>query len=105
MQKFALKMLRTPVSTRAFATGWAEEARRVPTMETLDKSLFKPFSLGNINKVQSTPDNKAPSSEDTIEGRYANVLFTTASTREALFDVYEDMMFLGELYTHSDSFR
>lgn len=60
----------------------------------LDKSLFQPFSLGDIKRVQSTPDNKAPSFEDTIEGRYANVLFTTASQKEALYEVYEDMMYL-----------
>merc|ERR1711937_1101963 len=41
----------------------------------------------------------------TIEGRYANVLFTTASQKEALFNVYEDMMYLSELYTHCESFR
>ncbi len=55
--------------------------------------------------VNSTPDNKAPSYEDTIEGRYANVLFTTASHKGALFEVYEDMMYLSQLYTHSDVFR
>ena len=79
--------------------------KRVTTVLNLDQSLFQPFSLGNINKVNSTPDNKAPSAEDTIEGRYAGVLFTTASQREALYDVYEDMIYLGELYTHSESFR
>ena len=74
-------------------------------MLNLDKKLFQPFTLGDIKKVQSTPDNKAPSSEDTIEGRYAGVLFTTASQRKALYEVYEDMMYLSELYTHSESFR
>lgn len=67
----------------------------------LDKSLFNAFSIGDVNKVDSTPDNKAPSFEDTIEGRYANVLFTTASQKAALYDVYEDMQYLSELYTHS----
>lgn len=79
--------------------------RNVTEQLNLDKSLFQPFSLGDIKKVDSTPDNKAPSYEDTIEGRYANVLFTTASQRNALFDVYEDMMYLSELYTHSEMFR
>lgn len=74
-------------------------------MLDLAKSLFQPFSLGDIKKVQSTPGDKAPSSEDTIEGRYAGVLFTTASQRGALYEVYEDMMYLSELYTHSESFR
>ena len=75
------------------------------TEVNLDQSLFQPFSLGDIKKVNSTPDNKAPSSEDTIEGRYAGVLFTTASQKGALYDVYEDMIYLSQLYTHSESFR
>jgi F0F1-type ATP synthase delta subunit len=32
-------------------------------------------------------------------------LFTTASSKEALFDVYEDMIYLSELYVHSEVFR
>lgn len=71
----------------------------------LDKSLFQPFSIGDVKQVDSTPDNKAPSYEDTIEGRYANVLFTTASQKAALYTVYEDMMYLSELYKHSEVFR
>ena len=82
------------------------EGYEISTAEVnLDASLFQPFSLGDIKKVTSTPDNKAPSSEDTIEGRYAGVLFTTASQKNALYDVYEDMMYLSQLYTHSESFR
>jgi len=71
----------------------------------LDEKMFEPFSLGDTPKLTSTPDNKAPSYEDTIEGRYANVLFTTASQKSALYDVYEDMMYLSQLYTHSEIFR
>jgi len=32
------------------------------------------------------------------------VLFTTASQGGALYDVFEDMKFLGELYANSESF-
>ena len=104
MQKFALRCLNVP--RRAFSTQqWEAAARAVPALPKLPEHLFEPFSLGNINRVKSTPNNKAPSAEDTIEGRYAGVLFTTASSREALYDVYEDMMYLSELYTHSESFR
>ena len=71
----------------------------------LDAALFEPFSLGDVKRVNSTPDNKSPSAEDTIEGRYAGVLFTTASSKSALYDVYEDMMYLSGLYTHSNSFK
>jgi len=94
----------TPVKEAAAPTHQEGDWRK-STPEVVPKHLFQPFSLGDIKAVYSTPDNKAPSSEDTIEGRYAGVLFTTASSREALFDVYEDMMYLSELYTHSESFR
>jgi ATP synthase F1 delta subunit len=33
------------------------------------------------------------------------VLFTTASQESVLYDVYEDMMFLGELFKNSESFQ
>jgi F0F1-type ATP synthase delta subunit len=57
-----------------------------------------------VKKIQSTPDHQPPSKEDTIPGRYATVLFTTASQASALYDVFEDMKFLGELYANSESF-
>lgn len=58
-----------------------------------------------MKKISSTPDHAPPSKEDTIPGRYATVLFTTASQNEALYNVYEDMKYLGELFAHSESFR
>ena len=71
----------------------------------LDKALFQPFSVGNIAKIDSTPDHRPPSEEDTIEGRYSGVLFTTASQNGALFAVYEDMKYLHEIYKNSEQFR
>lgn len=40
-----------------------------------------------------------------MEGRYAAVLFTSASTEEALFTVYEDVVYLQALYKNSETFR
>lgn len=38
------------------------------------------YSVGDdVKRIDSVPDNKPPSAEDSIEGRYAGVLFTTAS--------------------------
>jgi len=54
--------------------------------------------------VNSAPDNKPPMAEDTIEGRYAAVLFSTASEQESLFAVYEDVMYLKGLYDNSEAF-
>lgn len=82
-----------------------EPWKRFDASVNLDKALFKPFSLGDIKAVQSAPDNKPPSADDTIAGRYAGVLFSTASSQDALYTVYEDMMYLQELYTHSEVFR
>jgi len=71
----------------------------------LDNSLFQAFSLGDVKRIESTPDHQPPSKEDTIPGRYATVLFTTASQNQALYEVYEDMKYLAELYANSESFQ
>lgn len=92
-------------SDSAFSQNGNEPWKRFDATVKLDKALYQPFSLGEVKVVKSTPGNKAPTIEDTIAGRYASVLFTTASSKEALFDVYEDMMYLSELYTHSEVFR
>ena len=57
----------------------APKAAAAAMEEPLDRALFQPFSVGNIVKIESTEGNKAPHEEDTIEGRYSGVLFTTAS--------------------------
>jgi F-type H+-transporting ATPase subunit O len=58
-----------------------------------------------MKQNDSVPDNKPPTSEDTIEGRYAAVLFTTASQEGALFTIYEDITYLKGLYDNSETFR
>jgi F-type H+-transporting ATPase subunit O len=40
--------------------------------------------------------------EDTITGRYAHVLFISASTEECLYSMYEDMRFLSEMFQNSE---
>lgn len=82
----------------------APKAAAAPALD-LDKSLFEPFSVGNIKQIDSTPDHRPPSEEDTIEGRYSGVLFTTASQNGDLFKVYEDMRYLHEIYKNSEQFR
>jgi len=77
----------------------------VHAAEPVSKDLFTPFSVGDIKVVNSVENNKALSREDTIEGRYAGVLFTTASMNEDLFNVYEDMQYIRSLYKHCESFR
>lgn len=71
----------------------------------MSKDLFTAFSVGDVKRIDSVPDNKSPTSEDTIEGRYASVLFMTASQEEALFTIYEDVTYLRGLYDNSETFR
>ena len=54
-------------------------AQKEHKSEPVNKDLFVPFTVGDIKVIQSTPDHKPPTQEDTIEGRYASVLFTSAS--------------------------
>lgn len=68
------------------------------------QDLFGAFSVGTIKEVNSAPNNKPPISEDTIEGRYASVLFSTASEQESLFAIYEDFTYIKALYDNSEAF-
>mmetsp|Transcript_6558 Transcript_6558/g.7849 ORF Transcript_6558/g.7849 Transcript_6558/m.7849 type:complete len:295 (-) Transcript_6558:3659-4543(-) len=83
----------------------AAAAAAVADEAPLDRALFQPFSIGNIKKIDSTPNHKPPSSEDTIEGRYSGVLFTTASQNGDLYKVYEDMRYMQEIFKNSEMFR
>ena len=58
-----------------------------------------------MKQIKSAPDHKPPTQDDTIEGRYATVLFTTASQQEALYTIYEDFTYLKQLYENSESFK
>jgi ATP synthase F1 delta subunit len=73
--------------------------------EKLSQELFKAFSLGDVKKINSTPDHKPPTQEDTIEGRYASVLFTSASQAGALYTIYEDIAYIKMMYDNSESFK
>jgi hypothetical protein len=74
-------------------TSFAAATAQQPA-EEVSQDLFKAFSIGDVKQINSTPDHKPPSQEDTIEGRYASVLFTSASQVEALFTIYEDITYI-----------
>jgi len=86
---------------------WSNEANKDSfDAPNLSAALYKPFSLGeNIKKIASAPDHKPPSYEDTIEGRYATSLFISASQAGKLYEVYEDFVYLTELYKNCEQFR
>lgn len=80
-------------------------ATKAQPAETVARELFSAFSVGDVKQVQSTPGNKPPSQEDTIEGRYASVLFSSASENQALYTIYEDISYIKSLYDNSESFK
>jgi hypothetical protein len=82
---------------------FAEAGKAQPAQE-VSKDLFGKFTVGTIKQVNSAPDHKPPINEDTIEGRYAGVLFSTASEQEALYAIYEDLVYLKGLYDNSEAF-
>ena len=63
-----------PASTANFSDAGKAEAQA-----PVDKRLFGAFSFADIKKVQTTDDHKAPFKDDSVPGRCAEVLFTTAS--------------------------
>lgn len=80
-------------------------ASAVQADETVAKELYEPFSLGDIKEITSAPNHKAPTMEDTIEGRYASVLFTSASVDGALYTILEDITYLQTILKNSETFR
>lgn len=73
--------------------------------EVVADALYSAFTVGDVKQINSTPDHKPPSQEDTIEGRYATVLFTSASEQESLYTIYEDIVYIKALYDNSESFK
>ena len=49
-------------------------------------------------EIKSVPGHKPPSYEDTVQGKYAGVLFSIASQTESLYAVLEDMKYFKDLY-------
>jgi hypothetical protein len=80
-------------------------ATKLQPPQVLGEELFKAFSVGDVKVIQTTDDHKPPLYDDTIEGRYAGVLFSTASQQEALYTIYEDISYIKGLYDASDSFK
>ena len=91
-------------ATKATPAGFSAATAAQPA-EQVSQDLFAAFTVGDIKRIDSTPDHKPPIAEDTIEGRYASVLFTSASQTNALFSVYEDITYIQNLYKNSESFR
>ena len=63
LKQFVLRRAMAPASVRAFCTE------------------------STSNRLQSVDGHKSPTNEESVEGRYASVLFTAASKGEALATV------------------
>lgn len=59
----------------------------------------------SAKEIQEVPNHKCPISEDTVPGRYSETLFIAASREKNLYHVYNDMVYLSQLYDASESFR
>lgn len=97
-----------PVQNKAAPEGISVDfsgASKIPPPQVLSEELYKAFSVGDVKVIQSTADHRAPIQDDSIEGRYAQVLFSTASQQEALYTIYEDISYIKGLYDASDSFK
>ena len=70
-----------------------------------NKNDNTPSSNTKESKIESVPNHKPPISEDSVAGRYAHTLFTVASQNKELYKVNEDMKYILEVYTQSESFR
>jgi len=80
------------------------DAGKPTEAQAVDKSLYSAFTVGDVKQVQSTENHKPPFRDDSVPGRYAEVLFTTASSQGSLYDVYEDVIYIQALYKNCESF-
>ncbi|KAM3137461.1 hypothetical protein pb186bvf_010434 [Paramecium bursaria] len=74
----------------------------------MQKILFRNiyrYSAAKESEIRSVPGHKPPAYEETVQGKYAGVLFSVASQKESLHTVLADMKYLKELYETSPEFQ
>jgi len=91
-----------PAEAQPAAQQKKPEQQQPPKRAASDQSDFK---SPDVRKIDSFPGDHAPVNEESIPGRYASVLFTTASREKQLHGVYEDMYYLLELYKKVEQFK
>ena len=84
---------------------FATALRKASAKNFLTSTALRSMSSRQIPVVESVEDHKAPATDDSVEGRYASVLFTCASQENLLYKVFEDMHLINELYKQTESFR
>jgi len=58
-----------------------------------------------VKEINSVDNHKAPVSEDTFAGRYAQTLFIAGSKAEELFKIFNDCVYILNAYESSESLR
>ena len=56
-------------------------------------------------QIETIEGHAPPVRDDSIEGRYASVLFSTASQKNQLYKVYSDLEWLAALVEESKDFK
>lgn len=83
-----------------------EEPAQETVQETVKASPSGHFQgLGEVDRVDTIPGHIPQGKDESIEGRYARVIFTIASKQNLLWHVYNDLEFLGELHRNVDFFK
>lgn len=59
----------------------------------------------NLKEVQSVEGHKAPLNEDTVAGKYSQTLFVTSSMANDLFNAYNDMLYILDVYNSLPEFK
>lgn len=72
---------------------------------TADSAASNEGQNVKVLRIDSVPNNKPPFSEETVAGRYAQTLFMGASQAKELYHVYNDMLYLNQLYETSGAFK
>ena len=65
--------------------------KRVAAKKFLTPAAVRSMSSKSHPVIETVEDHKPPTKDDSLEGRYATVLFTWASKANSLHIIYEDM--------------
>ena len=63
------------------------------------------FSTKSEKTIDSVEGHRPPAYEESVHGKYAGVLFASASQENALHKVLKDMEYLQKICRESDEFR
>jgi len=92
-------------SKKVLRGGNNSDSENVAPQQSQKEEAPKRDFTTNIHVVETVEGHKAPSSEDTVSGRYGQTLFIAASRNNDLHNVYLDMGFFLNSFDSSAEFR